>query len=92
VLDVGEFLRAAVLAPPLRGTTAVEDQRRVRAAAPDPGLLRRAVVASLLTALQMEGDAPASTEDAVVPLDKLSERIPRGGIKGPDRIGRHLVI
>jgi hypothetical protein len=89
VLDAGEFRRAAVLTPSLRGTAVVQDQRGVRAAFPDPRLFRRAIADLRLAALRVITDAPASPEDPVVALDEFGEGIPRGSVQGPDRV-RHL--
>src|SRR5262249_29301652 len=89
VLNVRKFLRAAVLAPPLRDPVVIKDQRRMRAALPNPGLLRRAIVdRPSLAWLEVKADAPASAEDAVIALDELREDIPGGLVKWTDCV-RH---
>src|SRR5215475_5698138 len=92
VLDIRQFRGAAVLAPPLCDAVVVEDQRRMRAAVPDPGLLGRAIVGPPLAALEVITDAPAPSEDAVVAFDKLGEGIPRGGVKRTDCVRHHRVL
>src|SRR5215510_332091 len=80
MLDVGQLLRAAVLAPSLRGALLIQDQRGVCPAGPDSILLDFPVVEPLLT-LRVVTDAPASSEDPVVALDELGECIPRRGVE-----------
>src|SRR5215472_3128901 len=90
VLDGGQFLRASVLAPPLRGAALVEDQRRVRAVRPDPALLPGTVLRRVcMGQLAMEAHAPATSEDPVVALHHLCEGIPRGRAERPDRVRHH---
>src|SRR6266705_3738755 len=79
VLDTGEFLRAAVLAPPLGGAVIVDDQRGMRAASPGPALLPGAVLRRVGPRhLGVVGHAPASAVNAVVALGELVERRPCG--------------
>src|SRR5262249_5908643 len=92
VLDVREFLGAAVLAPPLCSAVVVEDEGRVRATPSDPGFLCRAIVGPPLAGLQVKTDAPASPEDAVIAFDELGEGIPRGGVKRTDCVRHRRVL
>src|SRR5262249_60856725 len=89
VLDTGELLRTAVLAPPLRGAALVEYQRGVRAAVADPALLPGPVTRRVRVGqLAVEAHAPAAAEAPVVALGQLREGIPRAGVERPGRV-RH---
>src|SRR6266568_2116675 len=87
VLDTGEFLRAAVLAPPLCDAVLVEDQRGMRAAFADPALLAGTVARRVRPGVPgVVAHAPAAAKDPVVAFGEFGERGPRGCAERPDRI------
>src|SRR5262249_22726796 len=93
VLDTGELLRAAVLAPSLHGAALVEYQRSMRAAFPDAALLPGTVLRSVRPGqLGVEAHAPASSKDPVVAFDQLREGIPCRSVERPDRVRQHRVL
>src|SRR5215471_9594008 len=94
VLDGRKFFGAAVLAPSLSDPVVVEDQRRVRPALANLGLLGGAIPrvtgAVHLKAFRVKAHAPAAAEDAIIALDYLRERVPGRGVKRPDTIRNPL--
>jgi hypothetical protein len=86
VLDVREFLGAAVLAPALRHAVPVEHQSGVGAIGAHPVLLDGAMADPPLPALRVIADAPADPVDPVVALNEVGEGIPRRGIELANRV------
>src|SRR5262249_60836408 len=81
---------AAVQAPSLRDAVVGEDQRRVRQALANLGLLGggipRVTGAVHLKSFRVKAHAPAAAEDAIIALDYLREGVPGRGVKRPDTI------
>ena len=88
MIDAGQLLRGAVLAPPHSAIT-VEDHRGVCLTLVDQSLLQRAIALDTLSplrGLRVEPEAPATTPDTVVPLDQPGKGVPGVGAKRFDRV------
>ncbi len=88
VLEVGQLLGAAVLAPPLCFSIVVENQCSVSPSGLHPVFFDVAIVQIPLATLGVVANAPAASVDPIISFNEFSECTPRGGAKRTDRV-RH---
>lgn len=88
-------VRDAVLAPALRDSLLIKDQRRMGSTASDQPLLECSWIADAALVLDVVRGAPTSSINAVVALDKIYEGVPRLSVELTDcvlGVGHRLIF